>query len=413
MAAAAAAAKTASLKLGSAPAEQRQRALRDIATAIRAQADQILEANALDLKAAQENGIASAMLDRLRLDPARVEKIARAVDEVDAQPDVVGRIEDASTRPNGLEISKMRIPLGVVLIIYESRPNVTTDAAALCIKSGNAVILRGGSEAIHSNRALGQAVTTGLESAGLPPACVQIVQNTDRQSISELLKLDDDIDIVIPRGGEGLIRFVASNSRIPVLKHYNGICHVYVHSEADADMALSICENAKVQRPGVCNAAETILVDRDIAAELIPRLCQRLGENGVEIRGDAETVRLAGPAIVPATEEDWGTEYLDLIVSMKIVANLDEAAAHIARFGSNHTESIITMNEAAAERFLHLVPSSTVMVNASTRFADGGELGLGAEIGISTTKMHAYGPMGVLGLTTTKFIVRGTGQIRS
>jgi glutamate-5-semialdehyde dehydrogenase len=339
--------------------------------------------------------------------------MADAVDDITAMPDLLGRIERAETRPNGLQVARMRIPLGVVLMIYESRPNVTADAGALCLKAGNAVILRGGSEAFHSNRAIGRAIAAGLESAGVPPRAVQVVGNTDRASIELLLQRDDDIDLVIPRGGEGLIRFVAETSKIPVVRHYKGVCHVYVDAAADLDMALAICENAKVQRPSVCNAAETLLVHRDVAAAFVPGLVARLTDRGVEVRGDERVRELGGAAVVAATEDDWYAEYLALTVAVRVVDDLGAAVAHIETYGSNHTEAIVTGDDAAAERFLNEIQSSTVVVNASTRFADGGELGLGAEIGISTTKLHAYGPMGAEGLTTTKFVVRGTGQIRT
>ena len=407
------AARTASRQLAKASAEQRNRALAHIAAAIRDRAAAIVEANAADLSAAEASGMSPAMNDRLRLTPDRVEAVASAVDQIAAMPEVVGAIERAYTRPNGLEVSRVRIPLGVVAIIYESRPNVTTDAAALCIKSGNAVILRGGSEAFHSNRALGAAVSAGLAAAGLPEAIAQVIDTTDRDAITQLLQCDDDIDVVIPRGGESLIRFVATHSRIPVLKHYKGVCHVYVHAGADLDMGLSICENSKAQRVSVCNAAETLLVDRAIADRFVPRLVARLAALGVEIRGDEATVALGGPAVKPATEDDWSAEFLAMIVAVRVVDGFEVAVDHIERYGSNHTESIVTGDSDAAERFLREVNSSTVLVNASTRFADGGELGLGAEIGISTTKLHAYGPMGAEGLTTTKFVVRGTGQIRT
>jgi glutamate-5-semialdehyde dehydrogenase len=359
------------------------------------------------------------MIDRLRLDERRLEAIARAVDEIAGQPELVGRIEREEVRPNGLAVARMRIPLGVIAIIYEARPNVTVDAAALCLKAGNAAILRGGSEAFHSNQALGAAVASGLVAAGLPAAAVTLVPSTDRDAIRALIGFDDLIDLVIPRGGEGLIRFVAEHSRVPVIKHYKGVCHLYVHQDADLDMAKvwrsRRVDNGKViaATPGVCNALETILVDRadggDVRAD---RLCAHLRERGVEIRGDAEVVRLGGPGIHPATAADWDAEYLDLIVAMAVVDDLDGAIAHIERHGSDHTEAIVTRDQAAADRFLAEVGSSTVCHNASTRFADGGELGLGAEIGISTTRLHAYGPMGAEGLTTAKFVVRGTGQIR-
>jgi glutamate-5-semialdehyde dehydrogenase len=407
------AAREASRTLAKASAETRTAALRGIARAIRDGQADILAANARDLEAAAGRGLEPAMIDRLRLTPERLAGVARAVDEVADLPDLVGRIERPETRPSGLQIARMRIPLGVVCMIYESRPNVTTDAAALGIKAGNAVILRGGSEAFHSNQALGRAVATGLESAGLPAAAAQVVGVTDRAAIEALLELDDDIDLVIPRGGEGLIRFVAEHSRIPVLKHYKGVCHLYVHAAANLDMALDIAVNAKTQRPGVCNAVETILVDRAVAERFVPALARRFAELGVELRGDEGVQRLGGPAVVPATDGDWGAEYLALICAVRVVDDFDAAVAHIERHGSNHTESIVTADTEVGERFLREVGSSTVMVNASTRFADGGELGLGAEIGISTTKLHAYGPMGAEGLTTLKFIVRGTGQVRN
>jgi glutamate-5-semialdehyde dehydrogenase len=406
------AAREASRALARTTADDRTRALAAIAAAVRQGVDAIRDANARDLEAAAAAGLAEAMIDRLRLTPARIEAMARAIDEVAAQPDLVGRIEREEVRPNGLRVARMRMPLGVVLMIYESRPNVTTDAAALCIKSGNAVILRGGSEAACSNRALGQAVARGLDEAGLPAAAVQVVGSTERAAMNLLLERDEDIDLVIPRGGEGLIRFVAEHSRIPVLKHYKGVCHLYVHERADLDMALRIAENAKAQRPGVCNAVETILVDRAVAPRFVPALCARFAELGVEVRGDEQTRALGGERVVPASEGDFGAEFLALIVAVRVVDGFAQAVAHIERYGSNHTESIVTADPAVGERFLREIQSSTVMVNASTRFADGGELGLGAEIGISTTRLHAYGPMGAEGLTTTKFIVRGSGQTR-
>ena len=349
------------------------------------------------------------MRDRLMLDGARVAKLAVAVREIAAQPALLGRVEREEARPNGLAISRVRIPLGVVAMIYEARPNVTTDAAALCLKSGNACILRGGSEALETNRALLAAVQAGLAAAELPATCVQLVPMTDRDAIADLVKLDELIDLCIPRGGEGLIRFVAEHARVPVIKHYKGVCHIYVHAAADSLAALRIIVNAKTQRPGVCNAVETVLVDRAIADGFVQALAAALPT--VELRGD-ETVQALAPC-TPATEDDWYAEYLDLVLAVRVVDGLDEAIAHIEHYGSNHTESIITEDAQIAERFLRECDSSTVMVNASTRFADGGELGLGAEIGISTTRLHAYGPMGAEGLTTTKFVVRGTGQVRT
>jgi glutamate-5-semialdehyde dehydrogenase len=406
------AARAASRVVARAPASQRHRALTAIAAAVRGNADAILAANRRDLDAAAAREMAPAMIDRLRLDPRRLAAIASAVDEIAAQPELVGRLEREEVRPNGLRLARMRIPLGVIGIIYEARPNVTVDAAALCLKAGNACILRGGSEAFHSNQALGAAVAAGLEAAGLPATAVQMVPSTDRDAIRALVALDGLIDLVIPRGGEGLIRFVAEHARVPVIKHYKGVCHLYVHAAADLEMALALADNGKVSRPGVCNAVETILVDRAIAPAFVPRLVAHLGERGVEIRGDADVQRLGGAVVRAATDDDWDAEYLELIVAMAVVDDLDGAIAHIERHGSDHTEAIVTTDDAAAARFLTEVGSSTVMHNASTRFADGGELGLGAEIGISTTRLHAYGPMGAEGLTTCKFVVRGTGQIR-
>lgn len=406
----AAEARTASRVVARAGAATRRAALDGIARAVRSRGPAILEANRADLAAAADRGLSSAMLDRLRLDDGRLAAIARAVDDIAAQPELVGRLEREEVRPNGLRIARMRIPLGVIAIVYEARPNVTVDAAALCLKAGNACILRGGSEAFHSNHALGAAVAEGLAGAGLPAAAVTMVPTTDRDAIAQLVALDDLIDLAIPRGGEALIRFVAEHARVPVIKHYKGVCHLYVHAAADLAMALAIADNGKTSRPGVCNALETILVDRAVAERFVPALCERLA--AVEIRGDAEVARLGGPRVVPATDADWDAEYLDLIVAVRVVDGLDAAIAHIERHGSDHTESIVTADGAAAERFLAEVGSSTVMHNASTRFADGGELGLGAEIGISTTRLHAYGPMGAEGLTTLKFIVRGTGQVR-
>jgi glutamate-5-semialdehyde dehydrogenase len=406
------AARQAARIVAKAPGEARSAAIAAIADAIDRARAEILAANAQDLAAAREAGLAPAMLDRLGLDEARVAGLARAVREVAAAPELVGRVERSEVRPNGLEVQRVRIPLGVIAMIYEARPNVTTDAASLCLKAGNACILRGGREALESNRALLRAVQAGLVAGGLPAEAVQLVPLTDREAIADLVRLDDLIDLCIPRGGEGLIRYVAEHARVPVIKHYKGVCHVYVHAAADLDQALRIVENAKVSRPGVCNALETLLIDRAIAPAFVPRLVAALGDR-VELRGDEEVRALGGPAVHPAVEADWYAEYLDLILAVRVVDGLDAAIAHIERYGSSHTESIVTREAAAAERFLREVDSSTVMVNASTRFADGGELGLGAEIGISTTRLHAYGPMGAEGLTTTKFVVRGTGQIRT
>lgn len=390
--------------------DQRQRALLAIAEAVDRRRAAVLAANAEDVERATGK-LSAAMVDRLRLDDRRLDAMIAAVREIAAAPEVLGRVEHRQDRPNGLAVSRVRIPLGVVAMIYEARPNVTTDAAALCLKSGNACILRGGSEAVSTNRELGAAIAEGLASAGLPPAAVQLLPSTERAAIAELVKLDELVDVVIPRGGEGLIRFVVEHARVPVIKHYKGVCHVYVHAAANLERALAIIDNAKTQRPGVCNALETLLIDKAVAGALVPRLIARLGGR-VELRGDHTVIALGGSAVHPATEEDWHAEYLDLILAVRVVDDLDAAIAHIERYGSNHTESILTEDPAAAERFLREVDSSTVMVNASTRFADGGELGLGAEIGISTSRMHAYGPMGAEGLTTTKFVVRGNGQVR-
>jgi glutamate-5-semialdehyde dehydrogenase len=406
------AARRAARIVAKAPAASRIAALGAIADALDAQQRDILEANARDLAAAEAARTSAAMVDRLRLTDARIAALAAAVREIAAAPEVVGRIERTETRPSGLEVARVRIPLGVVLMIYEARPNVTVDAAALCLKAGNACILRGGREALESNRALLRAVQAGLATAGLPAAAVQLVPTTDREAIAELVKLDELIDLCIPRGGEGLIRYVAEHARVPVIKHYKGVCHVYVHGAADLAMAERIVENAKVQRPGVCNALETLLVDRTVAQQFIPSLVNRLAPR-VELRGDDTVQRIGGSLVKPASEDDWYAEYLDLVLAVRVVDGLDAAIAHIEKYGSSHTEAIVTTDPAAAERFVRDVDSSTVVVNASTRFADGGELGLGAEIGISTTRLHAYGPMGAEGLTTTKFVVRGSGQIRT
>jgi len=390
-------------------AAKRRAAIEEMATQVERHRDTILTANRLDLEAGRE--LPNAMQDRLRLDEKRVAAIATALREVAALPDPIGETVRSWKRPNGLTVSKQRIPLGVILMIYESRPNVTADAAGLCIKAGNAVILRGGSEAFHSSSAIADALRAALEKTGLPADAVQLVPTTDRAAMEELLTRDEDIDLVIPRGGEGLIRFVAERSRIPVIKHYKGVCHVFVDEAADVRMALDICYNGKVSRPGVCNAVETILVHRGIATTFLPQLSSRLGAAGVELRGD-EAARAVVPSMKAATEQDWYEEYLDLICAVRVVDDLDAAIGHIERYGSNHTEAIVTRDENTARRFRDEVGSSTVCVNASTRFADGGELGLGAEIGISTTKIHAYGPMGVEELTTTKFVVMGDGQTR-
>jgi glutamate-5-semialdehyde dehydrogenase len=383
-----------------------------MADEIMAQQDSILAANALDLRRAEQNGLSKAMIDRLTLDPKRLKAIAEAVREVAILPDPVGELLNEWTRPNGLHIRKVRVPIGVIGIIFESRPNVTTDAASLCFKTSNATILRGGSEAIDSNRALASALQAGGERAGLPADSIQLIPFTERSSVEHMAKMDQFIDLIIPRGGKGLIEKVVSTARMPVIKHYDGVCHVYVHADADFEMAAKIIANSKCQKPGVCNALETVLVHRDAAAAFYPIIGKRLAEAKVELRGDPEALKHLGVPAKAATEEDWSTEYLDLILSAKTVSGLDEAIAHINHYGSHHTDSIITRDAVAAARFQHEVDSAVVLHNASTRFNDGGEFGFGAEIGISTDKLHARGPMGLAELCSYKYLVAGNGQIR-
>ena len=405
-------ARRAGRRLATMTDQQRSAALRHIAEALERQAPAIIEANAKDLETGRQMDLSSAMLDRLRLDEKRIAQMAESVRQIAQQTDPVGRVVEGYTRPNGLRLERVRVPIGVILFIYESRPNVTSDAAALCIKSGNAIILRGGREAIHSNTLLTQTIREGLEKAGIEPDAVQLVQTTDRAAVGELLKLEGRIDLVIPRGGEGLIRAVVEQSRIPVIKHYAGNCHLYIDARCDEQMALDVTVNAKTQRPGVCNAIETLLVHREHArGGLLARLCEALGERGVELRGD-EAVRKVWAKARPAAEADWDTEFLDLVLAVRVVGSLDEAIEHINAHGSGHTDGIITSDLASAERFTGEVDASGVFINCSTRFADGGEYGLGAEIGISTDKLHARGPMGATDLTTYKWIVRGDGQVR-
>jgi glutamate-5-semialdehyde dehydrogenase len=387
-------------------------ALEEMAQAILQSASRLKEANDLDLDLAKKAKLSSAMMDRLRLTDSVIRGMAESLKEVAQLPDPVGEISKMWKRPNGLWVGKMRIPLGVIGIIYESRPNVTSDAAALCLKAGNAVLLRGGSEAIHSNLAIAEILQRVANQYGIPQGAIQVIPTTARQAIREMLQLEDDIDVLIPRGGEELIRFVVAHSKIPVIKHYKGVCHVFVDASAPLPMAQTICFNAKVQRPGVCNAMETLLVHRRVAPRFLPPMVRKFEAAGVELRGCPATRRIV-KGIRPARETDWSAEYLDLILAVRVVADLDEAIDHILRYGSAHTESIVTENYDNAQRFLREVPSSTVLVNASTRFSDGYQLGLGAEIGISTTKLHAFGPMGVEDLTTSKFIVYGSGQIRT
>lgn len=410
------AAKDASRALSRAGTREKDLALRAAADAIRARTKELLAANALDLEAARKAGQNAAYLDRLALDEQRIEGIAKALLEVAALPDPVGEVTQSWRRPNGLEVRKVRIPLGVILMVYEARPNVTVDAAGLCLKSGNAAILRPGSDALRSSLALAAAFAEGLEKAGLPAASAQVVPTPDREATFELLQLDDLIDLAIPRGGPSLIRAVAERSRVPVVKHYQGVCHLFLDESAPSKQAVDIALNGKVQRPGVCNALECLLVHRGAAAKLLPVVGRALAEAGVELRCDPTALTIlarAGIRANPAAPEDFGKEFLDKILAVRVVPGLDGALDHIARYGSLHTEAIVTRDLANARRFQREVIASAVMVNASTRFNDGGELGLGAEIGISTTKLHAFGPMGLAELTTQKYLVEGEGHVRS
>jgi glutamate-5-semialdehyde dehydrogenase len=405
-------AKKASAALGRVNAEEKNTVLMRMAEALVEHSGFLIAENTKDLDQAVRTGLPAAMIDRLTLTDQTIQGMAGGIREVAALPDPVGKITSMWRRPNGLLVGRMRIPLGVIGIIYESRPNVTADAAALCLKSGNAVILRGGSEAIHSNLAIARILRDVLKKSNVPEAVIQVIPVTDRAAVHELLQLEEYIDLIIPRGGEELIRAVVNQSRIPVIKHYKGVCHIFVDAGADLDMAVSICMNAKVQRPGVCNAMETLLVHTDAAQKFLPVIAEKFRQAGVLLKGCPKT-RAILPDIEHATEDDWYREYLDLVLAVRVVDDLDTAMAHIEQYGSLHTESIITQDYANAQRFLNEVNSSTVLVNASTRFSDGFELGLGAEIGISTTKLHAYGPMGLEELTTTKFIVYGNGQVRT
>jgi len=405
-------ARRASAVLARTSSALKNQALIAMADALVRNGDLLIRENGKDLAHARGIGLSQAMIDRLTLTETIIGGIARGLAEVASLPDPVGKISSMSRRPNGLLVGRMRIPLGVIGIIYESRPNVTADAAALCLKSGNACILRGGSEAIHSNLAIAHILQEVLRDLALPETAIQVIAITDREAVYEMLQLEEFIDVIIPRGGEELIRAVVRDSKIPVIKHYKGVCHVFVDEGADLDMALRICMNAKTQRPGVCNAMETLLVHEAVAGTFLLLAAANLREAGVVIRGCGKT-RAILPEAETATEEDWYREYLDLILSVRVVGDLDEAIAHIEKYGSLHTEAIITENYGRAQRFLQEVNSSTVLVNASTRFNDGFELGLGAEIGISTTKLHAFGPMGLEELTTTKFIVYGNGQVRT
>ena len=405
-------AKAAARQVGTLPTAVKNRVILRVAELLDERRAHIQAENAQDVAAAQTLGHPAAFIDRLTLSDKVMDSMIKGLHEVAALPDPVGAVTSMWRRPNGLLVGRQRIPLGVIGFIYESRPNVTVDAAALCFKSGNAIILKGGKEAIHSNLALAEIMQQALSEAAAPPAAVQVIPSIAREATLELLKQDELVDIIIPRGGEGLIRFVAEHSRIPVLKHYKGVCHIFVDASADQDLAETVCFNAKVQRPGVCNAMETLLIHSAAARAFIPRMFAKFREAKVELRGCPLTGQI-DPQTVAAQEQDWGCEFLDLILAVKVVPDLDGALDHIARYSSNHTEAIITRDYDNARRFLNEVDSSVVLVNASTRFNDGGELGLGAEIGINTSKLHAFGPMGLEELTTTKFIVYGNGQIRT
>ncbi len=405
------AARAAGRRLALLSAAQKNLALEKMAEALFTRQAEIIAANAEDMTAAKANGLSTAMLDRLLLTPQRIADMAKGLRELIALPDPVGKLDSTMVRPNGLEIRKIRVPIGVIAIIYESRPNVTVDAAGICLKAGNTTILRGGSESLRSNMALAAAMFDGLRAAGLPEAAVQVMPWTDREAVTHLLKMDRYVDLVIPRGGEGLIRAVVENSRIPVIKHYKGVCHVYVDRAADFKMALEIIENAKCQRPGVCNAAEKVLLHQDIAAEFAPQLAAMFRRRQVEMRGDAAFCKLVSDA-KPAKVADWDEEYMDLIITIAVVDSLGAAVAHITEHGSAHSDAIVTADPAAARAFTEQVDSATVYVNASTRFTDGGQFGMGAEIGISTDRIHARGPMGLEELTTYKYVIQGTGQVR-
>lgn len=404
--------KKASGILASAPSSGKNAFLERFADLLVEKSGELLEPNAQDVSDAEAKGLSVALVDRLRLTPERIASLADGLREISGLDDPVGRVFRERKRPNGLSVEKKRIPLGVIGIIYESRPGVTADAAGLCVKSGNCVILRGGSETLRSNLAISSLLRRALGESGLPPDAAQVVPVSRREVVTEMLKLEDKIDLIIPRGGEGLIRFVSENSRIPVLKHYKGVCHVYVDERADLEMARDICLNAKVQRPGVCNSMETMLVHASVAEDFLPGMVAALESEGVSVKGCGETKKLV-PRVEDATERDWHEEYLDLVLNVKIVATVDEAIDHIRTYGSMHTDAIVTGDSDRAEKFVASVDSSAVMVNASTRFNDGHQLGLGAEIGISTSKLHAFGPMGLEELTTSKFVVRGRGQVRN
>jgi glutamate-5-semialdehyde dehydrogenase len=404
-------ARAASRLMAQADTATKNRALQEIAAALQSQSAQLLAANAKDVAAARASGLDDASVDRLILTEKSVRGMAEGLQQIAQLPDLIGAISDLNYRPSGIQVGKMRVPLGVIGIIYESRPNVTADAAGLCLKSGNAAILRGGSEAIHSNQAIAACVHAGLRAAGLPETAIQVVATTDRAAVGELITMKEYVDVIVPRGGKGLIERISEHARIPMIKHLHGVCHVYIDDEADLDKAIRIADNAKTHRYSVCNAMETLLVAQSVAEKVLPPLCKIYLAKGVELRGD-EAARAIVKQMKAATEEDWITEYLAPILAVRVVAGLDEAIEHISTYGSQHTDSIVTENYTKAMRFLREVDSSSVMVNASTRFADGFEYGLGAEIGISTDKLHARGPVGLEGLTSQKYIVLGSGQIR-
>lgn len=401
-------ARTAAYKLAQLSSDEKNVILRAMAAAVRKAAPELLAANAKDLQAGKEKGLSNAMLDRLMLDEKRIEAMAAGIDQVATLPDPVGQILDSWERPNGIRIEQIRVPIGTIGIIYESRPNVTADAAVLCFKTGNATILRGGSEALHSN----VAIAAALAEAGAPEHAIQLIPFTDRESVTVLAGMDKWLDLIIPRGGKGLIETVVSLARMPVIKHYDGICHLFADKDAEQEMAVSLTVNSKTHKCGVCNALETLLVHQEIAAEFLPKVAAALRAKNVELRGCGRTRAILAD-FLPATEEDWGTEYLDLILSIKIVNTLEEAVSHINQYGSHHTDVIVTRDEATAERFLREVDSACVFHNVSTRFADGGEFGFGAEIGISTDKLHARGPMGLRELTSYQYRVRGNGQVKA
>ncbi len=404
-------ARTASRAIAAADSNVKNNALIAIANAIEESTEFLKSENKKDLVAAEKNGLSPALLDRLELNDARIQGMANGLHQIALQPDPVGEITDMSYRPSGLQIGKMRVPLGVIGIIYESRPNVTADAAALCLKAGNATILRGGSEAIYSNQAVASCISKGVADAGLPEEVVQVIDTPDRVAVGELITMTDYVDVIVPRGGKGLIKRISDDAKVPVIKHLDGICHVYIDADADLDKAINIAFNSKTYRYGICGAMETLLVDKAVAANVLPRLSDMYVEKGVELRGCAETKKIL-PVVITATEQDWGEEYLAPILSIRIVDDMNQAIEHISTFGSHHTDAIVTESLSKSRQFMRQVDSSSVMVNASTCFADGFEYGLGAEIGISTDKLHVRGPVGVEGLTTQKYVVLGEGTTR-